>query len=176
MILAFTAGLAALAATAAGLHTWRSARLAAHPETWPPGLSFARHLSLAKAFLKRDGWKLIEPQPAWNIFIRAQKDRVGLSLMSHTEETLSLPTLMKDCVLVSAPTGIIMGILSQQTLPPELQADAAGHGIFVVNPADLPDIATHIRRAAVRKKQLKEAGSGEPSLRSPSTTKVVSTA
>lgn len=154
MIAAITAGAVA---AAAAISAWRYARLAAHPETWPSGLSFARQLRLTKSFLKQNGWKLLEPQPAWNIFVRAHKDHVGLSLMIHTDETLSLPTMIKDCVNVCAPTGLIMGILSQQASQPEFQADAARNGIYVVNPADLYDIATHIRHATLRQRQRKDA-------------------
>ena len=156
MIAAVT--VAGVLAAGAMVLAWRRARLAAHPEAWPPGLSFSRQLRLTRAYLKQDGWKLLEPQPAWNIFVRAQKDRMGLALMLHTEETLSLPTLMKDCITHSAPSGLIMGILSQQSLQPEFQADAARNGIYVVNPADLPDIATHVRRATLRQKEIKAAG------------------
>ena len=155
MIAAVT--VAGVLAAGAMVLAWRRARLAAHPEAWPPGLTFSRQLRLTRAYLKQDGWKLLEPQPAWNIFVRAQKDRMGLSLILHTDETLSLPTLMKDSVTVSAPTGLILGILSQQALRPEFQADADRNGIYVVSPTDLPDIARHIRRAALRQKQIKEA-------------------
>ncbi len=161
MTLIAVAGLAGLGAAAFAWRAWRHARLVGRPDTWPPNLTFSRQLSLTRAYLKQNGWTLLEPQPAWNIFIRAQKDNVGLSMMIHTEETLSLPTLMKDSVIVSGPTGLIIGILSQQTLPPDLQADAARAGIYVVAPSDLPDIVTHVRRAAVRQKKMREAAASQ---------------
>ncbi len=154
------AAITASAAAAAATWGWRRARLAARPESWPSDLTFARQLSLTKAFLKQNGWRLLEPIPP--MYVRAHKNGVALALVMHTEETLSLPTLLKDGTATSAPTGIILGILSQQTLDPEFQKDAARNGIYVINPADLRHITTHIRRAAIRKRQIMEAGLGEP--------------
>ncbi len=153
------ATLAAAGAAGAAVWAWRRARLAAAPETWPSGLTFARQLSLTRSYLKQNGWEMMEPSPP--LYIRAGKDGIGLSLVLHTEETLSLPTLVKDATDRFGTSGIILGILSQQTLDPAFQEDAARAGIYVINPADLRDVTTHIRRVVFRRKQIMDAAGAE---------------
>ena len=159
--------VALLAAAAAVLH-WRHARLAGTPAAWPPNLTFKRQLRLARSFLRHDGWTLLEAEPARNIFIRARRQGAGLAMMIHGEETLSLPTLLNDCIAKAAPFGLVMGILSRQTLSAAFQDDAARNGIYVINPTDLPDITTHIRRTALRQKQIQAAATAPlPAVREP---------
>ena len=86
--------------------------------------------------------------------------------MVHGEETLTLPTLLKDCIDKAAPFNIVMGILSQQTLSPDFQDDAARNGIYIVNPTDLADITTHIRNATAKQKKMKEASAADVALKS----------
>ncbi len=151
---------AGIAVAGGALWAWRRSRRAADPGSWPASLTFAQQVRLTRAYLKRNGWTMLDAVPPMHI--RARKDGIGLALGMHTAETLSLATLVKDATAISGPSGIIMGILSQQALAPEFREDAARNGIYVINPADLREIATHIRRAAFQKKRMLEAAASEP--------------
>ena len=147
--------LVAVIVLAVGLWQLRFMRLARNPATWPRSLSFKMQVSLAKAFLKHDGWEMLETNPATNIFLRGKRDGLWLAMTVHGQETLTLPTLMMDCVSKHSDKNIIIGILSQDALSDELKEDAARTGIYIVSPTELKNVAEHIRRAAARQLQIK---------------------
>ena len=158
MIYDLLAGLAA----AAIIWQVRYYRLARNPAAWPRTISFEKQVKLARTFLKHDGWQMLETNRPMNIFIRGKRDSLWLTMMVHGGEgTLTLPTLMKDCISKHAGNGLIMGILSQDSLSSELQTDAARNGIYVINPVELKDVASHIRRAIARQQQVKAALTSE---------------
>ncbi len=93
-----------------------------------------------------------------NVFVRASRDKTWLALMIHSRETLGLPMLMLDCIQKRTDSGIVVGILTSDALPPNLIDDAERNGLYLLNHGDLKDVAVHIHRAASRLAQIKKGG------------------
>ncbi len=126
------------------------------PASWPPTLSTASLIKRVKAFLRHDGWSIEEPIPWLNVFVRAQKENVWLALIIHNEESLSLPLLLRDCMDGQRGREIIVGILSKDRIPAHLAQDAERMGIFLIDPSQLADAASHVKWAASRRADAKK--------------------
>jgi tetratricopeptide (TPR) repeat protein len=129
----------------------------ADPAKWPVDLSTDETVRLAKRFLRREGWEIAEPLPFINVFVRAKRDNVWLNLVIHSQQSLSLPFMLRDCMALQREDGMLVGILSRDRVSDEIAADAERMGVFVISPQELRDAAAHVRKASRRLEELRKA-------------------
>ena len=141
-------GLTSCAAAGAGwLHARHWRRLAADPDRWPCSLSRAALTRYANQYLRVNGW---ERMPAWeyaDVQVRASRGGMDLNLYVVDDPISNLRTVMMDTAEKGLIQNAIVGALTQQTIDAGLRREAEAGGVFVVNPADLPQVDSAIRRA-----------------------------
>lgn len=73
----------------------RNRWIARDPARWPTNILFLDHVDLVKRHLRLAGWELLDPKPWALAFVRARKGGAYLNLIIHSQDTLSLPALIK---------------------------------------------------------------------------------
>jgi hypothetical protein len=129
------------------LRARRSLRLAADPDNWPHSLSRAALTRYANQYLSANGWERL---PAWeyaDVQVRASRGGLDLNLFVVDDPISNLRTVMSDTAEKGIIQKAVVGALTQQTIDAGLRKEAEAGGVFVVNPTDLPQIDSAIRRA-----------------------------
>jgi predicted Zn-dependent protease len=122
------------------------------PSRWPVERSPTGLANRAKRFLRSQGWEMREPAPWLNVFVRAQRGHEWVLLMTHTEQTLGLALLIRDCADKISGTDLIVGILTQSPILPGLRDEAERAGLYLINPPELAEVSTFIKHAFERRK------------------------
>jgi hypothetical protein len=140
-----------IALCAAGAVAWFHARswrrLAADPAHWPPSLSRPALTRYANQYLRADGWERL---PAWeyaDVQVRASRGGVDLNLFVVDDSISNLRTVMSDTAEKGILQHAVVGALTRQTIEAGLRREAEASGVFVLNPTDLPQVDSAIRRA-----------------------------
>jgi hypothetical protein len=151
-------GLASCVVGAASwLHARRWRRLAADPGNWPPALSRPAVTRYANQYLRAEGWERL---PAWDyadVQVRASRGGLDLNIFVVDDSYSNLRTVMLDTAEKGILQKAVVGALTQQTIDAGLRHEAEASGIFMLNPTDLPQVESAIRRARVRHAQWSEA-------------------
>jgi hypothetical protein len=150
-----------LASCAVGVATWLHSRhwrrLAANPSNWPRSLSRPALTRYANQYLRAEGWERL---PVWeyaDVKVRASRGGLDLNIFVVDDSFSNLRTVMLDTAEKGILQKAVVGALTQQTIDPGLRHEAEASGMFVLNPSDLPQVASAIRRARVRHAQWSEA-------------------
>ncbi len=122
------------------------------PARWPVERTINGLAARAKRYLKSQGWEILEPYPAMNIFVRAGRGKHRLRLMMHTEQTLGLDLLIRDCADKIFRAEVCMGILTQGPIRADLVEEAERVGLYLINPPDLANVETFIERANAKRR------------------------
>ncbi len=148
-------------AVVAGALAWRRHRAITNPASWPKNITLNREVSLVKAILRRQGWKILEPDLHLNVFVHAERDGVAAFLVIQNEHTLGLSILMTESLGKVAKTQKALGIVTLSKLPEHLVEDAERCGMYLINPADLKDLSPMIVKAKMRRQAVRAAGARE---------------
>jgi hypothetical protein len=127
------------------------------PRDWPGDLSRATLTRYAKRYLRRSGWEML---PEWDyddVRVRASKDGMELNLFVVDDSLARIGTVLRDIGEKGGGRGVVVGALTQQPVAAALRHEAEMSGLFVVNPAELPEVDKAIRRAVRRREQRRSA-------------------
>jgi hypothetical protein len=139
------------------LNALRWHRLAADPRTWPRALSRRALTRYANHYLRVSGWQPLPPWEYADVQVRASKAGQDLNIFVVDDSLAKLRTVMMDTGEKGVQQNAVVGALTQQIIEPGLRQEAEASGIFVINPTDLPDVGSAIRRARARHEQWRKA-------------------
>jgi len=128
----------------------RRRRVMADPNRWPPGLSRPQLIRYANYYLQAAGWAQLPPWEYEDVRIRASKPGIELNILVVDDPSSNLATKLKDAAQTSSRKGAVVGLLTQQTIHPELRREAELSGMFMIEPSGLPEAAKAIRTAAAQ--------------------------
>jgi len=128
-------------------HARRWRRLAADPVDWPRSLSRSALTRYANQYLRVQGWQRL---PAWeyaDVQVRASRGGLDLNIFVVDDSISNLRTVMTDTAEKGIFQNAVVGALTRQIIEPGLRREAEASGVFVLNPTDLPQVDSAIRRA-----------------------------
>jgi hypothetical protein len=135
----------------------RQKSVMANPRRWPPGLSRPQLIRYANHFLKADGWAPLQPWEYEDVRIRAAKPGIELNILVVEDPSSNLATKLRDASQTCSRKNAIVGLLTQQIIHPELRREAEQSGMFMVEPAGLPEVENAIRAAAAQHQKWRHA-------------------
>ena len=114
---------------------WPASLFKTDPAAWPERPSAGMQQRLCKRYLRQTGWKIGEPAMWLQVRISAIKDGLWLYLVIQGSHTTSLPLVVKDTVEKNT-NRLIVGILTEDYIEPEVAAEAEKYNLFLLRPRE----------------------------------------
>jgi len=150
LVITAFAVFACLMAALVWFESRRRRRVMADPNRWPPGLSRPQLIRYANYYLNANGWAPLLPWEYEDVRVRASKPGIELNILVVDDPCSNLTTKLKDAAQTSSRKNAVVGLLTQQTIHPELRREAELSGMFMIEPSGLPDVGKAIRTAAAQ--------------------------
>ncbi len=138
---------------------WPANLFRTNPAAWPERPSAGTQQRLCKRYLRQTGWKIGEPAMWLQVRISALKDGLWLYLVIQGTHTTSLKLVVRDTVEKNV-NRLIVGILTEDTIEPEVANEAAKYHLFLLRPREF-DKVEPVMRAAYQAKWAHEKALAE---------------
>ena len=133
---------------------WPGPLFRTNPATWPERPSAGTQHRLCKRYLRQTGWKIGEPAMWLQVRISAVKDGLWLYLIIQGSHTTGLPLVIKDTVEKNV-NRLVVGILTEDHIEPEVAAEAAKYCMFLIHPRNFGQVDVQLS-AAYESKRARE--------------------